>query len=441
MTTDQSSSEARMSPGYSLGVVTSSEFSDGVAHGASIWDTRGRHVPALHLRLPHLGERNSDLRPSLTSTRRRASPGSGHCPSRTQHLSMCAFEDVSRLNKILHPQNLAVVIRDMNGVILPLDATAMPIQDGRSDAGPDKLDSPLGTSALSTPILDADGCVLASLDVVQSDSGRVDSSEQLLRALVESAARAITERWFRLVHRRQWVVAAMQRNSPGGMIVFATDRDQRIVGADRQARQLIEQLGRRVGQHLTVSALFRPNPTLLRRRSYWDVSTTLFASDDGEPWTALITPPDAGALAPHPDARVLLHVRPRLDSLAHLSSLPSAARARRGLSQGALQRIEEHIAANLDTALDIDELAAIVRMSSSHFTRSFHKSVGLTPHRYVIQNRVMRARELLATTNLPLTEIALTTGFSDQSHFSRRFQEIVGVPPGAFRGNDGRIPA
>jgi AraC family transcriptional regulator len=112
---------------------------------------------------------------------------------------------------------------------------------------------------------------------------------------------------------------------------------------------------------------------------------------------------------------------------------------KRGLSQAALQRIEDHIAAHLDSPLDIDELAAIVRMSSSHFTRSFHRSVGITPHRYVIQNRVTRARELLTTTNLPLTEIALTTGFSDQSHFSRRFHEIVGIPPGAFRGSEGHF--
>jgi AraC family transcriptional regulator len=48
----------------------------------------------------------------------------------------------------------------------------------------------------------------------------------------------------------------------------------------------------------------------------------------------------------------------------------------------------------------------------------------------------MRARELLVTSNLPLTEIALTTGFSDQSPLSRCFHEILGIPPGAFRGND-----
>jgi AraC-like DNA-binding protein len=431
-----------MSPGYNLRVVTSAESSDSVAQGASIWDVRGRrrNVPAVELRLPYRGDRDSGLYRSSTNATCRTNTGASRCQSQAQQLLMSAHEDISRLNEILRSQQCTVVVRGTDAVILPLNSTAKRSQGGRGHGGADRLDSPSGTSVLSTPIFDAEGRALASLDIIQGDAARSDSSGQLLRALVESAARAIMERWFRLVHRRQWVVAAMRRNAPGTTIIFATDRDQRLLGADRQARQLLEEKGQRMGPHLAVSALFRPNPTLLRRRRYCDTSTTLFASGDGEPWIALITPPDAGAVESHHDARVLLHVRPRLDSLAHLSSLPSAGRAKRGLSHGALQRIEEYIEAHLDSALDIDELAAIVRMSSSHFTRSFHKSVGLTPHRYVIQNRVRRARALLATTNLPLTEIALTTGFSDQSHFSRRFHEIVGIPPGAFRGSDGRLP-
>jgi AraC-like DNA-binding protein len=406
-----------------------------------VWDVHGRlrNVPALKLRLHPCRAGDSDLCSSSTSTTRRSNTGASHFPVRIEQLLGSAREDIARLNEIVRSQQCTAVLCDIDGMILPLNTAAIPPHGGRRSVGAGRLDPRAGVSALSTPIFDAEGRALASLNIIRGDEAGSDSSEQLLRALAESAVRAITERWFRLVHRRQWVVAAMRRSAPCTTMIFATDRDQRIVGADRQARQLLEGKGQRVGHRPAVTALFRPNPALLRRRTYCDVSTTLFASGDSEPWIALITPPDAGAVESHHDARVLLHVRPRLDSLTLLSSLPSAARKNRGLSQGALQRIVEHIEAHLDSDLDIDELAAIVRMSSSHFTRSFHKSVGVTPHRFVIQNRIMRARELLATTTLPLTEIALNTGFSDQSHFSRRFHEIVGIPPGAFRGQDERL--
>lgn len=426
MTIDQSNAELRVSLAYDLGVVNSVESYADPAHGARTWGVRGRlrNLSALKVSLPSRAAGDSDLRRAPSSTARRTVPGNRHRLSPAEQLVTSAHEDIYRLNEILRSQRCTAVMRDMDGAILPRDNAAIPT---------DRI------SALATQIFDAEGRALASLEIVQGDAARSESSEQLLRALVEAAARAITERWFRLVHRRHWVLAAMRRNAPGTTIIIAADRDQRIVGADRQARELLDERGRRMGPPLAVSALFRPNPALLRRRSHCDVSTTLFASGDGEPWVVLITPPDSGAMESHGDPRVLLHVRPRLDSLIHMSSPPSAGWAKRGLSQGALQRIEEYIDAHLDSALDVDELAAIVRMSSSHFTRSFHKAVGVTPHRYVVRNRVMRARELLSTTKMPLTEIALATGFSDQSHFSRRFREIVGVPPGAFRGHGGRL--
>jgi AraC family transcriptional regulator len=114
-------------------------------------------------------------------------------------------------------------------------------------------------------------------------------------------------------------------------------------------------------------------------------------------------------------------------------------RGQAGLSRDSRELIEEHIDTHLDTALELDKLAALVGLSPSYFTRSFYKSFGSTPHRYVVHCRVLRAQELMLATQLPLTEIALTVGFADQSHFSRRFAQVVGVTPGAFRANNARV--
>ncbi len=79
------------------------------------------------------------------------------------------------------------------------------------------------------------------------------------------------------------------------------------------------------------------------------------------------------------------------------------------------------------------DLSRLAGLSISHFARCFRKSVGVPPHTYVKQRRVARAREMLAATDLPVAEIALVLGFSDQSHFTRRSREVTGVPPGAYR--------
>jgi transcriptional regulator GlxA family with amidase domain len=65
----------------------------------------------------------------------------------------------------------------------------------------------------------------------------------------------------------------------------------------------------------------------------------------------------------------------------------------------------------------------------------------VSPHRYVVQCRVIRAQELLATTQLSLTEIALTSGFADHSHFSRRFHQLMGIAPREFRNCTKADPA
>lgn len=82
--------------------------------------------------------------------------------------------------------------------------------------------------------------------------------------------------------------------------------------------------------------------------------------------------------------------------------------------------------------ISIDELAGKVFISKYHFIREFKKDMGLTPHRFQIQNRIRKAQCLLQE-GKNLTEVALTTGFYDQSHFVRWFKQIVGITPTEYR--------
>ncbi len=108
-------------------------------------------------------------------------------------------------------------------------------------------------------------------------------------------------------------------------------------------------------------------------------------------------------------------------------------RIRGGLPPRALRRVREFVEAHLEENISIQALASIAGLSMYHFARAFKQSEGMTPHEYLIQCRVRRAKDLLAATDLPLSEIALASGFSDQSHCARRFREHVGVTPSSYR--------
>jgi AraC-like DNA-binding protein len=125
------------------------------------------------------------------------------------------------------------------------------------------------------------------------------------------------------------------------------------------------------------------------------------------------------------------HVLASSDKAAVLAQLHP--RIRGGLPPRALRRVREHIDGHLEETISIETLAGIVGLSMYHFARAFKQSEGLTPHEYLVRCRVRRAQELLASTDLPLSEIALASGFSDQSHFARRFREHVGITPSSYR--------
>ncbi len=99
----------------------------------------------------------------------------------------------------------------------------------------------------------------------------------------------------------------------------------------------------------------------------------------------------------------------------------------------ALRLIDEYIESNLGANLRIGELADLAGMSRFYFTRVFHATVGTTPHRYVLERRLERARMLLRTTPVALRDIAAITGFADQSHLTRVMKRRFGITPGTLR--------
>ena len=81
----------------------------------------------------------------------------------------------------------------------------------------------------------------------------------------------------------------------------------------------------------------------------------------------------------------------------------------------------------------LKELAVQTGLSSSHFGRAFKLSMGVSPHRWQMNLRILEAQELLRQGELSLAEISLRTGFAEQSHFQRVFKDAVGASPKAWQ--------
>jgi len=115
----------------------------------------------------------------------------------------------------------------------------------------------------------------------------------------------------------------------------------------------------------------------------------------------------------------------------HASSVPR--RPLGGLAPGALRRVREYIEQHLAESVATDALARIAGLSLGHFNRAFKQSTGDSPHSYVIRKRIAMAKALLVETSRALADIALETGFADQSHFCRTYVAVTGETPSACR--------
>jgi AraC-like DNA-binding protein len=101
-----------------------------------------------------------------------------------------------------------------------------------------------------------------------------------------------------------------------------------------------------------------------------------------------------------------------------------------------LLRAKDRMDAACHEKWPVRRLARVSDVSEAHFARSFKKAFGVPPHRYLLTRRIERATALLRDTELPITDIALQTGWESLGTFGRTFRAVTGNSPGAIRSRD-----
>lgn len=282
-------------------------------------------------------------------------------------------------------------------------------------------------SCSGAPVFGVDGRLIAVLDVSAIDPDRSEHAHALTGPLTIRAAHSIEERWFREKFRREWIVATAEG------LFLAVDADQRIAGANRTARTSLQFDDARLSAGVSLSSIFKHDDSLFLRRDAIDVPTLLVNRSGGEAWPVLLTAPERINAGWQQITGPALHTRPRIGLLASLRSLAPVSPPRGGLSSGAMRRVREYIEAHIGDSIELAALAAVAGLSMFHFARQFKESTGVTPHSYLVRRRIERAQQMLAESDLSLSEIAFRTGFSDQSHLTRHFRQTVGVTPAELR--------
>lgn len=286
-------------------------------------------------------------------------------------------------------------------------------------------------SCSAVPIHDAHGALVAVLDVTSLNPATSEHAHALTLPLLEASVAGLEERLFRDHFGQSWVIALPATSGPRPMVLLAVDRDERIVGADSYARA---ELGlQELDEGVALSSLFSYDRAPFRRRDGLDSVVNIQPRGGGDARASIVTAPRAFSSVGKTAVDTALSLRSRRSLISEVQRLSVMAPQRGALTAGALRRVSAHVEAHLHESIALEALAQEANLSVYHFARAFKLAVGMPPHRYVMEQRVLRAKGLLQGTDRSVAEIAQEVGFADQSHFARHFGRLLGVTPTAFR--------
>jgi AraC family transcriptional regulator len=159
------------------------------------------------------------------------------------------------------------------------------------------------------------------------------------------------------------------------------------------------------------------------------------SADCNDPLASLLT---TATVTLDTDRRAAKHCIQRAAALLGIDlGLEGDEAARRscqvGLALWQAKLLRSYIEDKLDSTIRTTDLAGVVRLSRSYFFRAFRQTFGESPRTYIMQRRIRRAQELMLTSRLPLSQVALECGMCDQAHLTRVFRRIVGINPNAWR--------
>jgi AraC family transcriptional regulator len=117
----------------------------------------------------------------------------------------------------------------------------------------------------------------------------------------------------------------------------------------------------------------------------------------------------------------------------HTSTPVSLLPVRGGMSFSALKSCMEFMTENLHRDISLNQVASVAGLSTFHFARLFRNMTGQTPHRYRMDQRIRRAKQLLKFTSRPISDIAVDVGYKSSAHFTYSFRSREGVAPGVWR--------